>query len=83
MRARGQELTVLVADEDADDRDFIKTAWAKGPAVNGLRFVVDGEELTDYLRHVGKYSEAASSPRPAAILLDLNMPRKEGRTGGA
>jgi CheY-like chemotaxis protein len=79
MRERGQPLTILVADDDADDRDFIKRAWAKGRAVDDLRFVVDGEELTDYLHHLGKYSDAASSPRPGVILLDLNMPRKDGR----
>src|SRR5580693_2014684 len=70
---------VLVADDDEDDRNFIRKAWAKGRAVNQLRFVEDGEELTDYLNHKGNYSDPASAPRPGVILLDLNMPRKDGR----
>src|ERR1700733_13397350 len=44
-----------------------------------LRLVENGGELTDYLNHGGKYSDPASSPRPSLILLDLNMPRKDGR----
>jgi CheY-like chemotaxis protein len=47
--------------------------------VNELRFVVDGEDLMDYLHHRGKYQDPASSPRPGIILLDLNMPKKDGR----
>src|SRR5207237_7543068 len=47
--------------------------------VNDLRFVEDGEELLDYLYHRGKYAEPGSSPAPGLILLDLNMPRKDGR----
>jgi CheY-like chemotaxis protein len=79
MRERGQPLTILVADDDADDCYFIKRAWAKSRAVNDLRFVVDGLELTDYLGRLGKYRDPASSPRPGVILLDLYMPRKDGR----
>jgi CheY-like chemotaxis protein len=41
--------------------------------------VEDGEELTEYLNHTGRYSDPASAPRPAVILLDLNMPKKDGR----
>jgi CheY-like chemotaxis protein len=47
--------------------------------VNDLRFVEDGDELLDYLYHRGKYADAGSSPSPGLILLDLNMPRKDGR----
>ena len=72
-------LTVLVADDDEDDRSFIKKAWSKGRAANDLRFVEDGEELTEYLNHSGRYIDPASAPRPAVILLDLNMPKKDGR----
>ena len=79
MSAKRQSLTVLVADDDDDDRGFIKKAWDQNRAVNDLRFVEDGEELTQYLNHEGRYSDPASSPRPAVILLDLNMPRKDGR----
>jgi CheY-like chemotaxis protein len=79
MSASRQTLTVLVADDDEDDRSFIKKAWSKSRVSNGLRFVQDGEELISYLHHRGVYSDPGSSPRPGVILLDLNMPRKDGR----
>lgn len=46
---------------------------------NDLRFVEDGEELIEYLQHRGRYSDPDSAPRPGVILLDLNMPRMDGR----
>jgi len=71
---------VLMADDDEDDCLLSKKAWEKAKVGNPLRFVHDGQELLDYLRHKGKYSDPASAPRPAVILLDLNMPRMDGRT---
>ena len=47
--------------------------------VNDLKFVEDGEDLLDYLYRRGKYTDPASAPRPGLILLDLNMPKKDGR----
>lgn len=47
--------------------------------LSDVRSVWNGEELMDYLRQKGKYTEGDSAPRPALILLDLNMPRKDGR----
>ena len=79
MSTRKDPLTVLVADDDEDDRTFIKKAWAKSRAINALRFVEDGEELLDYLYHRGRYADPASAPAPGLILLDLNMPKKDGR----
>jgi|SRR5580704_10898424 CheY-like chemotaxis protein len=79
MNASGSAMTVLVADDDEDDRRFIRKAWAKERAPAALMFVENGEELIDYLSHAGKYRDPASSPRPSIILLDLNMPRKDGR----
>ena len=79
MKPSRKSLTVLVADDDEDDRSFIRKAWEKARAANDLRFVEDGEELTEYLNHAGRYSDPASAPRPAVILLDLNMPKKDGR----
>lgn len=72
-------ITILMADDDADDRLMTREAFEESRLVNDLRFVVDGEELLDYLKRRGKYSDPASSPRPGLILLDLNMPRKDGR----
>jgi CheY-like chemotaxis protein len=79
MSSPRRAMTVLVADDDDDDRMFIRKAWAKERAPEALRFVENGEELTDYLNHLGKYGDPALSPRPSMILLDLNMPKKDGR----
>lgn len=79
MSATRQSLTVLVADDDDDDRRFISKAWDKSYPDTDLRFVEDGEELTEYLNQSGRYSATDSAPRPAMILLDLNMPKKDGR----
>lgn len=67
---------ILMADDDADDRILTKEALEESRVLNELRFVEDGEELMDYLKKRGKYNDA---PRPGLILLDLNMPRKDGR----
>lgn len=72
-------LTVLMADDDADDRMFARKAWDKSRISNELRFVVDGEELMDYLHRRGNYTDPKDAPRPGLILLDLNMPKKDGR----
>ena len=72
-------ITILMADDDADDRMMTREAFEEARLANDLRFVCDGEELMDYLKRRGKYSDPASSPRPALLLLDLNMPKKDGR----
>lgn len=72
-------ITILVADDDPDDRKLTREAFEEAKLGNNLLFVEDGVELLDYLNRRGKYSEPASSPRPGIILLDLNMPRKDGR----
>jgi two-component system response regulator len=76
---RASSITILMADDDADDRQLTKEAFEESHLANDLRFVEDGEELLDYLHRRGKYSDPATSPRPGLILLDLNMPRKDGR----
>ncbi|HYE32564.1 MAG TPA: response regulator [Methylomirabilota bacterium] len=72
-------ITILLADDDPDDRLLTKHAMEENRLVNQLRCVEDGEELMDYLLHRGKFKDPASAPRPGLILLDLNMPRKDGR----
>ena len=72
-------VTILMADDDADDRQMTKEAFEESRLINDLRFVCDGVELMDYLQRRGKYSDPATSPRPGLILLDLNMPKKDGR----
>jgi CheY-like chemotaxis protein len=79
MRPQGKPITILMADDDADDRLMTQDAFAEAHLLNSLRFVEDGIELMDYLYHRGKYSDPADAPRPGLILLDLNMPRKDGR----
>ncbi len=70
---------ILMAEDDADDRLLARDALAEARLAGDLHFVQDGEELIDYLRHLGKYAPPAVAPRPGLILLDLNMPRKDGR----
>lgn len=72
-------VTILMADDDPDDRQLTREAFEENHLGNELRFVEDGEELLDYLNHRGKYTDPASAPRPGILLLDLNMPRKDGR----
>ena len=79
MSKYGKPITILMADDDDDDRRLTKEALLEGRLVNDLRFVENGEELLDYLRRQGKYV-SGDVPRPGLILLDLNMPRKDGRT---
>ena len=79
MSKYGKPITILMADDDDDDRRLTKEALIEGRLVNDLRFVENGEELIDYLRRQGKFA-GADAPRPGLILLDLNMPRKDGRT---
>jgi len=72
-------ITILMADDDADDRQLTREALEDARLINDIRFVENGEELLDYLHRRGKYSSPAEAPRPGLILLDLNMPRKDGR----
>jgi len=76
---KGKPVTILMADDDADDRLMTKEAFEESRLRNDLRFVEDGVELLDYLKRRGKYKDPASSPRPGLILLDLNMPKMDGR----
>jgi CheY-like chemotaxis protein len=79
MSKNGRPITILLADDDADDRMMAGEALAESRLANDLRLVEDGEELMDYLHRRGRYSDPADAPRPGLILLDLNMPRKDGR----
>src|SRR3954453_24133278 len=72
-------IVILLADDDEEDRMLAGEALEEGRVVNDLRFVEDGDELLDYLCRRGRYSDDGSAPSPGLILLDLNMPRKDGR----
>ncbi len=75
----GKNTVILLADDDPDDLDMMRRALAKSQLANDLYTVGDGEELLDYLLRRGKFSSPAASPAPALILLDLNMPKMDGR----
>ena len=79
MNRFGKPITILYADDDAEDRMLVKEAWDESRLANELHFVEDGEELMDYLRRAGQYAHLNDSALPGMILLDLNMPRKDGR----
>lgn len=73
------KVVILMADDDEDDRLLTKDAFNVARLINPLYFVHDGEELMDYLHCRGKYENCENAPRPGLILLDLNMPKKDGR----
>jgi CheY-like chemotaxis protein len=73
-------MTILLAEDDPEDRELTKDAMEAARLANELRFVTDGQDLMDYLRRDGDYaSPNADVPTPGIILLDLNMPRMDGR----
>lgn len=77
MRMR-RPISILVADDDPEDRMLAEEALRESRLVNDIRFVDDGEDLLEYLQGRGRYA-GADNPRPDMILLDLNMPRMDGR----
>ncbi|HZA28069.1 MAG TPA: response regulator [Gammaproteobacteria bacterium] len=79
MIPTAQPIVILMADDDADDRLLTQDAMTDARVINDLHFVTNGEELMDYLYRRGRYADMATSPRPGLILLDLNMPKKDGR----
>ena len=72
-------ISILIADDDADDRMLIEDAFRESRLSNPLAFVENGEELLHYLRGQGKF-QGRTGPAPRLILLDLNMPKMDGRT---
>lgn len=73
-------ITILVCDDDEDDRLLTQQALEDAHISNDIRFVGDGEQLLDYLYQRGEYAgETGTAPRPGLILLDLNMPKMDGR----
>lgn len=79
LRESAREIVILMADDDEDDRLMTRDALEEARLANELHFVEDGEQLLDYLLHRGKYTNPEDAPTPGLILLDLNMPRKDGR----
>jgi len=79
MNQLPREVTILMADDDAEDREFASEALEEARIANPLHFVEDGEQLLDYLNRQGDFAELEGQPLPGLILLDLNMPRMDGR----
>ena len=79
MSTNPESNVILMADDDDDDRLLASDALKESKVEGELRFVENGEELMDYLCRRGKYGNGAEAPRPGLILLDLNMPLKDGR----
>lgn len=73
-----KSIVILIAEDDEDDCLIARETFEDLGLANDIRFVGDGEELLEYLRREGKYERPEDSPRPGLILLDLNMPRKNG-----
>ncbi len=71
-----EPIVILMAEDDVDDQLLVKDAFKEARVINRLVMVNDGEELMRFLRREGEFTDA---PRPDILLLDLNMPRKDGR----
>ncbi|MFD1819694.1 Response regulator receiver domain-containing protein [Pseudarcicella hirudinis] len=74
-----QEVIILMADDDADDRFLTQSAFEDNDIANPIHFVENGQELLDYLHRRGKYEDLTGTALPGLILLDLNMPKMDGR----
>ena len=79
MNRLRRTVPILIADDDEDDQDMILDALKESRLLNEVHSVKDGEQLMDYLHHRGKFSDQIKNPLPGLILLDLNMPRMDGR----
>jgi len=79
MNRSAEAITILVADDDREDCQLLEDAFRESRIANRLVFVHHGEDLTDHLWRRGRFADPDSAPRPGLILLDLNMPRKDGR----
>lgn len=71
--------TLLVAEDDPDNRLLAELAFVESRISGTLFFVEDGEQLLNFLFHRAEYAEVGASPRPSVLFLDLNMPKKDGR----
>jgi len=74
-----QTFTILIAEDDSDDCVLVQTAFQQADMVHNLFCVPDGNELLNFLRHQANYADPARAPKPDLVLLDLNMPRMDGR----
>ncbi len=78
-KRHGRPAVILLAEDDPGDQELTRRALQEGVLDTELHVVSDGEEAMDYLLHRGRHTDRACSPRPHLILLDLNMPKLDGR----
>lgn len=76
---KGKPAVILLVEDNRGDQELTRRALQEGKIRNELRIVEDGEEALAYLFRSGKYKDPATSPRPDLLLLDLNLPRVDGR----
>lgn len=76
---KSKSITILIAEDDSEDRMLVKEALEESRLMNNIKFVENGEELPDYLKQRGRFEDKELYPTPGLILLDLNMPKKDGR----
>jgi CheY-like chemotaxis protein len=79
MSLKAKSIHILIAEDDEEDRMLTRDAMIESRVKNIIHFVEDGEYLMDYLHNRGDYADKSKYPKPGLILLDLNMPRKDGR----
>jgi CheY-like chemotaxis protein len=79
MKSNRSHVIILYAEDDPEDRMLVEDAMEESRLANEVHFVEDGEELMDYLFRRGEYTKLSNNPLPGLILLDLNMPKKDGR----
>ncbi|HZQ45425.1 MAG TPA: response regulator [Verrucomicrobiae bacterium] len=79
MNAIPKPRIILMAEDDSDDRLLAQDALLESGLATEVHFVEDGVELMDYLTRKNKFTQLANTPRPGLIILDLNMPKKDGR----
>jgi two-component system response regulator len=75
----GQQIDILVVEDNPEDYETTRRAFAKAGMVNNIHHCADGDEALDYLFRRGTFADPADSPRPGMILLDLNLPGTDGR----
>lgn len=79
MSISGTPVKIIIAEDDPDDRLLMEDALIEARLANGIKFVEDGVELLEYLRGTGRYHDMTEKFLPGLVMLDLNMPRMNGR----
>ncbi len=75
----GKRVVILLAEDDPGDQELTRRALQDDVLRTDLRIANNGEEALEYLQRQGRYAEPGAAPRPDLILLDLNMPKRNGR----